>query len=605
MKSPLSSQQHNTILVILSCALLVFVGLGTAEIQPWDEALFAIRAKAIVEHPNDSTVWLDQTSYAPGGLYSSTYPPLTVWAMVVFTKLNGMTPFGVRLFSALCSVATLFLLYQIALRLFSSKTAFIAPVLLAGCLLWNNYARQGMSDVPLLMFFTLALFALLRTTEAFSTQQRLLWSSVFAIAVAGALMTKIVVSIIPVLFLFYFLFKRNVVSEEQLTADALLARIAKSKVLPVASSSTVFWFLLAATCVGIGLALPWHVVMASKHGAEFTNAFFVPHLTSVVENNSRSLGLFYYVNQLFVATPVVVFTLFWFVGVLFKRKETFSQSHNKALEILLAIWFAGGLLTLSIAPTKMPHYTLLLLIPAILLGIRGFEVLTVYFIRKRWAWLVFALSVVAGVWLLSQSLRDSVQLLLHGSIHWDAVVFVILSIVVATIGFVLPDNKRIPLLNSAFPYLQLVLPAFLILHVLYIDASKSEPRVSGAKEVSAWLEDSEHRQFVYLYHEHNSSDTLAPDLAWYTNGWTCGWRNRKSFVQQALPLHKLSAEVINSLQLYQIPVVYATSQNDTLTASVMYLLEKQRSRELTTSNYVVFGAQTFFELDIHSNGTRR
>ncbi len=608
MKSLLSSQQHNTILVILSCALIVFVGLGSAEIQPWDEALFAMRAKAIIQHPTDSTVWQDQTQYAPGGLYSSTYPPLTVWAMVVCTKLAGVTPLGIRLFSALCSVATLFLLYQIALRMFTSKTALIAPVLLAGCLLWNNYARQGMSDVPLVMFFALALFALLRTTESTSTQQRLLWSGLFALAVAGALLTKIVVSVIPILFLFYFVFTRTTAkqqSPEELTANQLLERIARSKHLPVATQGTGLFYLLGAACVGIALALPWHLAMASRYGAEFTNAFLVPHLTSVVENNTRSLGVLYYVNQLLVASPVVVLTFYWFVSLITNRKNTLAASHNKPLELLLAAWFAGGLLTLSIAPTKMPHYTLLLLIPAILLGIRGFEIVTVYSIRKRWAWFVLATVVVTCVWLLSQSLRDNVQLLLHGHIHWDAITFVLLAVVLLCAGFIIPDSKRIPLLADAFPYMQLVVPAVLLLHVLYVDATKSEPRIHGAKETAAWLEDSEHRQFVYVYHNHNASDTLAPDLAWYTNGWTCGWQKRKSFVQQALPLNKLSTEVINALQLYQIPVVYATSPNDTLTASVMYLLSKQRTRELTTPNYVVFGAQTFFELDIHSNGTVR
>ena len=55
------------------------------EVQPWDEALYCVRANACLQFG----AWLDQTQYAVGGLYSSTHPPLLIWLMAGFVKLFG------------------------------------------------------------------------------------------------------------------------------------------------------------------------------------------------------------------------------------------------------------------------------------------------------------------------------------------------------------------------------------------------------------------------------------------------------------------------------------------------------------------------------------
>lgn len=596
----LDASNHNALLVIISCGLLLFLGLGTAEIQPWDEALYAIRARAVVEHQ----AWWDQTSYALGGLYSATYPPLTVWAMALSIKLFGENPFAIRLYGVLCAFASLILFYSIAGRIFARRpvsapalpTALMAPALLAGTLLWNRYARMGMNDVPLIMYSLLALWAVLKLAETAVSAKRMLWAAVYALACAAALMTKIVVSFLPLCFLLYPLLQRWL-------PLSLLPSVAAQEPSPSQKiPSSGLGLLSLAALVGIALALPWHLSMASTHGSEFSSAFLTPHLSSVVEGNTRSLGLLYYINQLLVANPFIVLCFVWFAvalrrvitakgGSLLQRITThiFSRSKNPALEMLCALWFALLLLILSIAPTKMPYYTLLVLPPALYISLLGFELLTVHYSRSRAAWLGVMLLALCCAWSLSQRLRDDVQLLGHGIMRWDALLFVGVALLMIGSTFVLRAERRLSFFVALQPYIGSVLPLLLVLHVGHTNFRGDDYAVSGGREVTHWLaEETGHRSFVYLYHYHNASDTLIPQLAWYTRDWTCGKQVKKTYYHAAMPLGTINPRTLDSLDAIPLPIIYAAPLNDTLTAKMRILMRHNREEYIASPGYVVF-----------------
>lgn len=548
---------QNGLLVTLLCALLVFISLGSAPVQPWDESLYALRARAVIEH----NVWMDQTAYAAGGLYSSTYPPLAVWGMAISMKVLGQSPFAVRLFSALCSCIALGLLYGVARRMLPAPNAMLVPVLLGGAMVWNTYARMGMTDIPLMCFVLAALWSLLRAAEEKSTRGFLMWCAVYALAVAVALLTKITVSLLAVALV-------------ALPVISLVLHRSPERLLlypdKIRFSMRRFIAVCVAACIGIALAAPWYSMMASIYGSTFTDALFAPHFSHIIEGASRSLGVLYYINQLIIAQPYIVLTFGWYAMALLNRRALFVQSRSSSVEILCALWFAAVLILFSIAPTKMPHYSLLMVVPAVLLASRVVMLLVTSFIANTVAVVSAALLTVVAGWSLSQELRTGVQMLFRGEFTPVALAFVAGAVALPLIAFLLREKIRIRLAPRLAALLLIGLPAALVLRVVYNNAvSPAYPLSYGAKETAVWLDDSPATRFVHLYHAHNPSDTLMPHLRWYLPGIGAG---RYTIRHVALPLDSLNTAVIRSLDGYSQPVVYSATRNDTLTARVVHSL---------------------------------
>ncbi len=587
---------HNSLLVIVTCSLLLFMGLGSHEVQSWDESLFAMRSRAMIEHD----AWWDQTTYAAGGLYSSTYPPLSMWGMAFFMKPMKMSPFSVRLFSVLCAVASLFLIHGIALLLFSKKTAMLAPAWLTGTLIWNHYARQGMTDVPLVTFSLLALYALMRLYRETDSKRIYLWALLFAVATGAALMTKIVVSLLPIAFVAYALIRKRVlVSGRELSqADQELMRFASD------SESRVSWKLLSAAIgLAILIAAPWHIMMISTYGMSFLQAFGVPHLHAVVENNSSSLGPFYYINQIIVAQPLSLFALSWFIAFVRDRRDLMHHAHDFALEVVLALWLLLVLVVFSLAPTKNPHYTLLIVPPAILLGLRGLESTANSFARTRLGIVMLALVLSATVWSASQALRDHVQSLLVGTIHNDALFFVIGFVLVMLLSMMPSKTRRMSAFIPLYQFFRVVVPIVLVFRVGVYNKFPIEHEAEGAKKVGRWLHDAQVNDMMYLSHAFNSSDTLAPQLMWYTDGWagfsqSNPWHAEKHFRHAELPMSSSDSTLIASLDTVNVPIVLLCPKDDSLRVREVRAISRYHRVRLETPSYVIFSRRSYSNTEV-------
>ncbi len=331
---PIKDKQIAVIIISL-LAIIIFINLGKEEIQPWDEGLYAIRAKSVL-HYNDA--W-DQSGYSPGGLYSSTYPPLTIWCMSSFMALFGENGFSVRLFSAICSVLSLIFIYFIALRIMQKKFAITASVLMEGTLVWDKFSRQGMTDIPLAFFFILTFWAVIKFRESNESKRLIAPLIVFTIGFAFALMTKIVISFLPLLFVFLIFLEKG--NNKR--------------------------YLLIASIIAIALASPWYIYMINHYGQPFYQALFVPHIYTVVETNSPKLGMLYYLNQMLISNPLIIFSFFFLIIIFFKntRKLLLQGSDNVFIISSSMLWFFLSFVVLSLARTKMLHYTLYMLPPAI------------------------------------------------------------------------------------------------------------------------------------------------------------------------------------------------------------------------------------------------
>ncbi len=558
----MNESKHINYSILAFISLIVLFRIGYAEIQPWDEGLFAMRAKAVLQYGEV----IDQTPHAIGGLYSSTYPPLSVWAIASFIKLFGQSALSVRFFSALCSIISVFVLYHIARRLMNEEKAMIVSVLLAGTTVWNSYARQGMTDVPLVMFILSSLIALIKFSEAENNTNQWKWILLFALFFGLGLMTKIVVSFIPLLFaLIYFIY----------------------------SGKRVRILMIFSVLAGILLALPWHIYMAAQHGWEFSRAFLAPHLYQGVENNTSYLGFSYYINQMIIANPFLLLTfVFIFLAIFrFRKIRRNLEARETALFMLLMLWFVSGFIVFSLSPTKMAHYMLYILPPAVILAVKFYVMKDAIIASKKELWTVTCLLLICALWSFGWIIRQDMKLIVSDFVFtsYSSIFLIVLLGSIATI-IIFKEEVLNLFVRGTLSKMALVFLFFLILRVAMSNSFVNPGEVNGAVKTSWIIEDTDDKAFVYIYHEHNASDSLNPQLAWYLRGWTCGWRKGKSMINIPMPEKMINLKSI--IELDDFPdflVIYYLPQNKYMAETGARFILETRPLLEQSGRYLVFG----------------
>ena len=129
--------------------------LGRGSLASWDEAIYAGVAKEFAR----SGQWLELT--LGGGLWLEKQP-LCIWSTAFFYKIFGVNEFAARLFSTLCGIGTVLVVYFLGKKMFGRWTGFLAALVLLSSSHLIHYSRFGMMDVPLTFFISLALYFLWR-----------------------------------------------------------------------------------------------------------------------------------------------------------------------------------------------------------------------------------------------------------------------------------------------------------------------------------------------------------------------------------------------------------------------------------------------------------
>lgn len=493
----MTTRQHTVVACVMALTCLFALRLTSVEIQPWDEGLYAVRAQSIVIYGT----WFDQTDHAIGGLYSSTPPPMVPWALAVAMHVFGPSVAAIRIVGVLCSGVSLLLLYGIARRMMSFQSAIIAMCVLAGCLHWVTYSRQAMTEVPLMMFTLLAFWSALRAVESTRTRTAWLFAMLAGLAFGAALLTKMTVSFVPVLF-FGVLAIRSIRSRPSLAIAVL---------------------------IGVAVATPWYATMIAQHGAAFAQALFLPQVASVVEGNARALGVLYYINQLVVAHPLLLAALAYLLVAGIKRRLLPPSTNAASLIVLL--WFVLGLIVFSAAPTKNPHYVVMLLPASVLLAIYSLERLLESGSRRMIV-VIYSGIVVATMWSVLPGLRGSLRTLVMDPLTMPILA---LGVLVLALPFILPTRIVAALSVRAYkPVVYGACGVMLLRAVMFI--AVDPPRmINGGREIAGHLLDSPAHSFGYLYHRHNDGDQYNPQIAWYTAGWMAGWLPGRTVQPFALP----------------------------------------------------------------------
>jgi 4-amino-4-deoxy-L-arabinose transferase-like glycosyltransferase len=432
-----SARRHTAIALLLFCSLLVFLKLGSAEIDIRTESPTALRIIGVLQGNND---WGD---IGADGNYKrlDVQPPLTAWAGAYFLKRFGINSFfALRLYPALCACGVLVLVHLLARRIVSWEMSLVAPALLAGTDIWNNYARMITPEVPLVFFLLLSLFCIVKARDAEGMRDALKWSALFGIAFGGALLTKLTISLLPLIFL-----------------------------LPLPR----FWserkginaYLWAGAVFGMGIALPWYVHAATLYGTAFFKEILMPSVFVPAAYTPQTLGIFYYINLLLLANPIVIFAFAYRVLVVLKKINT--KQRHPYLEYNLLLWSGLGLILFSVALVKFPQYGVYLIVPAILLSVRGLEELTTHFANHRLMWSMLALLIAITAWAFIPAVRESFYAIFTGDNFSvaPALIFTAAFAALLTVGWFLPSTTVLNISMRVFLGLNFVLPALLIANV--------------------------------------------------------------------------------------------------------------------------------------------
>ncbi len=503
-----TSRQHTVLATVLIFVVAYLTRIGHVEIQPWDEGLYAVRGEAVLLYGD---LW-DQTEHAIGGLYSSIPAPMPSWHAAIGMAVFGRTAFGVRVIGVLDAGIALFLLFLILDRLVSYRLALVGVVMLGTALHWVVYARQLMSEVPLLTYMLLALWASMRLKDELSNdgnwrRRSVFWYGIaFSIGLGFALLTKLVVGLIPLLFL-----------------------------LPLLRHRVSRAVALVSAALGLLIAMPWYVSMLVAHGAPFLNALLIQHATTVVEGNERDLGLFYYINQLLIAQPLLLFAMLLNI--------------RRLLIDIPAFWFVVTFIALTLAPTKNPHYVVMLIPPAVICAVCALERIQKAN-KPRLETILLLLVVLVSGWAALADLRLWVRGHAFESLPWIAGVMCLL-----VLSAVLPYSWLQWFTVRARPVMIGIGIGAAGLTALQTIWQGRPEFIRGGKAVALDLLESGTQRFAYLYHEHNVADSLNPQLAWYTAGWMLGRDSQYSYNPVALPEDGVSLNATAMLATSGTPIV--------------------------------------------------
>lgn len=547
----MTQRQHTITALVLALTGLFLIRLGAQEIQPWDEGLYAIRGQASVVFDS----WFDPTPYTAGGLYSSTPPPLTSWIVGSSIKLFGPTEFAVRLPIVLCAAGVLALFVGIVRRYADASMSLMSAIALAGALPFMVYARSAMSEVPLVLFLLLAMESVLQMDERKGALPPFV---LFATAFGGALLTKMAVSVFPVLFLVPRMW-RDVRNPRSLAA------------------------MMGAVFAGAALAAPWYWHMVVTYGEQFALALTVPHATQVVEGNSSSLGPLYYVNNLVVGQPLTI-VAFLFVALAVPMRNHIQQ-HLPPAALLVLSWFVLAVPIFSLAPTKNPHYSVLLVVPAVGTAVWALQIFRQ--VSSRWLVQSYGLIAAAMIWSAIPGLRSSVKQHPFDPMSMTAILVMILC--VAAPVFVPESLRQRWAVVGWRPIVWGAALMTLAASTMQVQIGRKEAQIGG-KEIATRLLDIEPRTFTYLFHARNAGDAFAPQLAWYMTGRMTGWLPGFGYVPEALPATS-SSRLVESIALRgrTAYVVYLhVGQSPDVVDAVRESMALRYGVDTQTEHYILF-----------------
>ena len=139
--------------------LMLFANLHRGDLAGYDDAVYAHEGKQMLLTGDWWNVWLN-------GKLDFDKPPLFIWLEALSFWLLGVSDFAAKFPSALLGLATVALVYFVALELSGEHwLASLAMFVLASTQYFLKYATHAMTDVAFTFLFTLAIWAYLKARQ--------------------------------------------------------------------------------------------------------------------------------------------------------------------------------------------------------------------------------------------------------------------------------------------------------------------------------------------------------------------------------------------------------------------------------------------------------
>lgn len=248
-------------------------------------------------------------------------PPLLYWMTAAAVPLGLSPEWTARLPVALLSLAFLAAMFELLRREFGGQAAGAATAMLATCAGWLAYSNLALTDLPLAVFFSLAvLLALPLLRPAPDTSHIALRFAAIGVALGIAVLAK--------------------------------------GLVPLALAIPGLWFLrryrrmwpLAFATLAV-IALPWYVAVYVQNGWQFIEEFFIRHHFERLYSASLQ-----HVQPWYYYAPVLLAALFPWTPALILLANRGSASDPRRQ--FLAATSVFGVALFSVSLNKLPGYIL-------------------------------------------------------------------------------------------------------------------------------------------------------------------------------------------------------------------------------------------------------
>lgn len=325
----------NLVCLFFVALILFFLGGWLVPITDPTESVYALTAKEMLAAED----WLSPRIY---GNFWYDKPIMFYWELLTAYKIFGVGEFASRFFPAIFATFGLFLTYFFGTKLYNQKIGFAAAIMLATSLEYWYLAHAVITDMTLLVIFSITLMSFYLGYRAGNHRFYLISFAASGVAV----LTKGPIGFfLPGLIILIFLMWQGDLRH--------LSKLFRPKNI-----------LLFAAIVAV-----WYLPMTLIHGQEFLENFLGVHnfLRATVSEYPKTDVWYYYAIICAVGffpwsiplIPAVVKNL--------RRLPTF-EAHEK----FLIVWALTVVIFFQLCATKYVTYTLPAMIPAMIFFARYF-----------------------------------------------------------------------------------------------------------------------------------------------------------------------------------------------------------------------------------------
>ena len=487
-------------LVVFLCAVKLPT-LLTADIQPWDEGMYATRVLSI--HQNGD--FFDQSDHSVGRFYSGSHPPLLIWIGYISTLIFGINSIALKIIPFIFALLSVLFLILLGRELFDQKTGVIAAMIFVSNLMFSVFAERFQFDIPYVFLVLLAFYFTARYLNTGLKKYMIYTGIVFGLC----LMIKILVGFyIPLVIFGFYLFQRKKIN---------------------ITLSVIVLF----SAIGIAIALPWHIYMLISYGNDFIQYFMGFHIVDRalvgVEKNVKGSGVFYHINYYLSIIPFAVIA---FISMVKDIRNYRSLDWQK---IFLWIWFLTGLIIISAFRTKLEVYVFFILVPGCLVIPQYIFNLKDGFTKEKV--LLVALLIFNIAWSVTLKFRDSFKdYIAHLNI---LIVLLILVISVIFVGILSIYLARTSLKKVLTGFVILFFLGFNIYFAFYPHNWLYFFKLESIKET---MNSGNRTNILYVGTDYKHN----PQFSFYFNGLNIGW-NKSNYTYDFIDTHEGFDKVKNKI----------------------------------------------------------